>query len=658
MKKKRDIIYISSIIILLFIVSCKKAPEVFDPENPVVTNVGLDAVTVPNGFEFKTTNDFQIQLEIKGDGSAKFERSKFYIYSGDPDNTGVLLSSGGINQNNIYQTMISLPKVQDSIYVSSNITGLSLGMVSIQSNTFSHQFDFSNTPKIRSSLKADFTDIISDFEDGIDGWTPYRDESINTSDASNTPITRGPLGSSDKFIWGFDTRGGIRSFLAPSKFSGNIYGQYFAYHYYLGNTVKARPVQANISDIRITDGTNVLAIDLSSTFQHEVNAGWQTIYAKLDETETAGSGWRIGGMSYWTTGNGNRTLPNEVATPDEIQQVLQNVTEVLIAPEYQVGYYSANGPEFICLGKVGVVNDISTFPIIQQGEIPDDADNDGIPDNTDDYPNDPLKAYNNYSPGEGIYGTLAYEDLWPQKGDYDFNDLVIDYNYNIITNANNRVVEMDADFLVKASGGSYLNSFAFELAVSQSTVTNVIGQQLSGNTFSLNSNKTEANQTNAVIALFDDANTLFNTEGIVNTNPSAPFHSPVSIDIQVLFDGSFEISDLGTAPYNPFILANQRRDYEIHLAGYRNTPLANTTIFGTHDDDSNIAQEKYYQTSNNLPWAIHLPVSFDYPTETTSIENAYLKFVDWAESGGTAFPNWYLSINGYRNNTYIYQTPD
>jgi LruC domain-containing protein len=26
------------------------------------------------------------------------------------------------------------------------------------------------------------------------------------------------------------------------------------------------------------------------------------------------------------------------------------------------------------------------------------------------------------------YGTLAFEDLWPSTGDYDFNDQVVDYD--------------------------------------------------------------------------------------------------------------------------------------------------------------------------------------------------------------------------------------
>ena len=570
-----------------------------------------------------------------------------------------MLSSGGVDNAGNFTSIISNATTNDSLFISSNITGVSLGMVEIVGNSFSHTFGFNakSDPIGTSRDMSDFTDIISDFEDGFDGWLPYRDESMNYSDATDTPITTGPMGASDKFLWGFDTRGGMRSWEAPEKFSGDIYGQYIAYHYYLGNTVRARPVASNLPDVRITDGTNVLAIDLSATFQHEVNAGWQTIYAKLDETENSGSGWRIGNMSYWTTGNGSRSLPSTSASTAEILQILQNATGMLIGPEYQVGYYSADGPEFICLGKVGVVSDLTGFPVIQQGEEPDDDDGDGVPNSTDDYPNDGNRAYDNFGPAEDIYGSLVYEDLWPRKGDYDFNDLVIDYNFNIITNAQNKVVAMDASFVAIATGAGYLNAFAFELPINQAKVVSVSGQNLPDNIFSLNDNGTEAGQTNAVIVLFDDIHNLFGLEGFINTDPALTFYDPVNIDIQISFDGSFEISDLGTVPYNPFIVANQQRGYEIHLPGEANTNLADENLFGTDQDDSNTALGKYYQTTNNLPWALNLPVSFDYPVESASIETAYLRFVEWAESGGSQYPDWYLDNSGYRNDANIYPKP-
>jgi len=53
-----------------------------------------------------------------------------------------------------------------------------------------------------------------------------------------------------------------------------------------------------------------------------------------------------------------------------------------------------------------------------------DSDGDGIQDADDDFPNDPARAFINFFPAAG-YGSLAFEDLWPGKGDYDFNDLVV-----------------------------------------------------------------------------------------------------------------------------------------------------------------------------------------------------------------------------------------
>jgi len=75
------------------------------------------------------------------------------------------------------------------------------------------------------------------------------------------------------------------------------------------------------------------------------------------------------------------------------------------------------------------------------------------------------------------------------------------------------------------------------------------------------------------------------------------------------------------------------------------------------DDDSDPATGKYYQTINNLPWAIDLPVKFDYAIEQTEIVEAYNYFRSWAESGGTKNEDWYEDNTGYRNNQYIYSPP-
>ncbi|MEO1384463.1 MAG: LruC domain-containing protein, partial [Bacteroidota bacterium] len=87
----------------------------------------------------------------------------------------------------------------------------------------------------------------------------------------------------------------------------------------------------------------------------------------------------------------------------------------------------------------------------------EDADLDGIPD-IFDYAATNAFVSNVYRlPAANVFGTLAFEDFWPSKGDYDFNDLVLDYNYELKVNANNKVTEIDATFIVRAIGAGYHN---------------------------------------------------------------------------------------------------------------------------------------------------------------------------------------------------------
>lgn len=85
-------------------------------------------------------------------------------------------------------------------------------------------------------------------------------------------------------------------------------------------------------------------------------------------------------------------------------------------------------------------------------DIRRDHGGDGNSDVFDHYPLDPDKAFNNYYPSEGVNGTLVFEDLWPYRGDYDFNDMVVDYKFNQVTNANNEVTAVESKIIVRAIG--------------------------------------------------------------------------------------------------------------------------------------------------------------------------------------------------------------
>lgn len=289
-----------------------------------------------------------------------------------------------------------------------------------------------------------------------------------------------------------------------------------------------------------------------------------------------------------------------------------------------------------------------------------DSDGDGIMNTLDQYPNDPLRAYNNYYPSSGTMGSLVFEDLWPATGDYDFNDLVVDYQYNMVTNANNKVVDIKIKSVVRAIGASFHNGFGISLNTVPASVASVSGNSLLNSYISVAANGTENGQDKATIILFDDAFDLLQRPGVgtgVNTEQGAPYMTPDTLRVTIALTTPVNLSDLGPLPYNPFMIRNKERGYEIHLPDNPPTKLADLSIYGTDQDTSDPATGRYYKTATNLPWALNIPVSFSYPFEKISILRAYPRFGEWAESSGTLYPDWYQNLAGYRDPLYIYTKP-
>lgn len=293
---------------------------------------------------------------------------------------------------------------------------------------------------------------------------------------------------------------------------------------------------------------------------------------------------------------------------------------------------------------------------VQQVDVPKDSDGDGVTDLYDKFPNDPLRAYVNYYPSQTGYASLAFEDLWPATGDYDMNDMVIGYRYTFVSNAQNKVVEFYGDYGISAVGASFVSGFGVQLPFSPNLISIVTGQKLTAGYIKTNGTGTEAGQSQAVIIPFDNYQSLIKRPGgyYINTQTGAPVIKGDTSHIYVKFVTPISSSTLGTAPFNPFLISNGRRSYEVHMAGYKPTDLADTKLFGTLQDNTNASKGIYYVTKKNWPWAINFPQAFDYPSEGSAINKAYYKFLDWAKSGGTQYSDWYTNQSWYRNSSYIY----
>lgn len=291
-------------------------------------------------------------------------------------------------------------------------------------------------------------------------------------------------------------------------------------------------------------------------------------------------------------------------------------------------------------------------------ELPQqDSDNDGIIDELDDYPNDPDVAFDSYTPSALGMGTLAFEDLWPMQGDYDFNDMVLSYRFTNVMNSNNQSVRLLIDLTLKATGASNHSGFGIELPFDKTDIQSVSGYRLNGGLIALDNNGLEAGQSKAVVIVFNDSFDHLSPNsgaGFVNTIETDAFVEPVNFQLIIEFVNPIDSSPMSLAPFNPFIFSSYERGKEIHLSGMEPTSLVTDTYFGTEKDDTSPANGKYYQNANNMPWAINVIHNFRYPKEKSRIDGAYNRFADWGKSNGTTYRDWYSDNSGYRNVSRIY----
>jgi LruC domain-containing protein len=179
---------------------------------------------------------------------------------------------------------------------------------------------------------------------------------------------------------------------------------------------------------------------------------------------------------------------------------------------------------------------------------------------------------------------------------------------------------------------------------------------ITGNAVSLANNGSELGQDKAVVVAFDKTSNILEKPpgSYLNTQLGAPVLAADTLRLSITFNEPLDQSLVGIPPYNPFIFIDQNRLKEVHLPGYAPTTIAsNSGLFDTSDDNSSISG--YYKTLNNLPWALDIFQTLDYPLERATIDSAHVYFVEWASTRGQSYNDWYKDLPGYRRVEKIFQ---
>lgn len=268
------------------------------------------------------------------------------------------------------------------------------------------------------------------------------------------------------------------------------------------------------------------------------------------------------------------------------------------------------------------------------------------------------------------YYTAAFEDNWPEMGDFDLNDVVTYYRSKLVIKDGN-VLRFDIEGTVTAYGASYKNGLAWKLEGFSESDVNLDTARVTKNGVTRSNISPFTGEDKSVASPGGDLVVVASTnlKGDIPINPECGFHrtnpscsislesTEMTFSISLPFKSGSEpsVSSFPTlSGFDPFIFAGggyhgdsfttpPGKDIEIHTADFAPTSRGTSVsgFYGTADDDSDAATSKYYRTSGNLPWGIIIPSSWNHPSEYIDVSIAYPDFAEWAESGGSSKPTWY-----------------
>ena len=239
-------------------------------------------------------------------------------------------------------------------------------------------------------------------------------------------------------------------------------------------------------------------------------------------------------------------------------------------------------------------------------------------------------------------GVYAFEDLWPDKGDYDMNDAVVDFKENRV-------------FTMSESVGEYrITKQTFSLTTYRNYV-----EAKNGLALTLNTPVTPSNI--AMKKILKDSNEAVDAQFTVEDNvyllvANMKDEINATYILELTYDQGIDESK--AANVKPFIYRNvaDNKRWEVHIPMEAPTAKMEMSYFGTGDDASDPDNNLFYVRTGDYPFAFFLSgvdVSVFKKTilvgdmwkkagnESRPIDEFFPDFLEWSQSKGTKKKDWY-----------------
>ncbi|MCV2366696.1 LruC domain-containing protein [Roseateles oligotrophus] len=220
-----------------------------------------------------------------------------------------------------------------------------------------------------------------------------------------------------------------------------------------------------------------------------------------------------------------------------------------------------------------------------------------------------------YYPSASDWYYVAYEDNYPDRGDYDFNDAVVAFRYKLGLDFSGLVMRIEAEAYLLADGAQYQLDWNFRLPVPGSGVINC-QRKLPGAagsapcSASLSGGMLQAQAFGSI----DNSGTAFGIVSGWNVNTQcgiAPKQAP-HMRLSVQLEQALDPASIGAA--TPYLL--------VQHSGRVIDPLL--------------------RDANGYPYALMLPPNWRHACEETDLGLAYPRLRNYLSSGGQTDLDWFL----------------
>lgn len=278
-----------------------------------------------------------------------------------------------------------------------------------------------------------------------------------------------------------------------------------------------------------------------------------------------------------------------------------------------------------------------------------DPDGDGVKGLSDYFPLDGTRAFITRTPAAG-WSTIAFEDRYPDVGDLDYNDSVVDMAFEEVLAANGRLKDLVGTFHLVARGATLDHRMGVAIHGLPEGAAGTLrierfspdGERVFEGPSRLESEITVDADGKLMIALdrvFPSTMAALpgNSGLFANTVLPDQISAPASARFVLSFDAAVTRSPLGAAPFDPFLqVVHDGELWDVHTRGKKGFPTRPASLPSESGVNAFVGDDGH-------PFALLIPVAFRYPLEREAIDEAYPGFKPWRASGGTTHTAWYTS---------------